>query len=116
MRRKHPLDSLDEDIREHIERETLENVDRGMSPEDARSAALRKFGNVTRIKEEAREVWSVIWLERLREDFRFSFRMMRKNRSFSAIALVTLALAIGANAVVFSVLNALVLRPLDVPH
>src|SRR5262249_14140866 len=52
----------------------------------------------------------------LREDFRFSFRMMRKNRSFTAIALVTLALAIGANVVVFSVLNALVLRPLDVPH
>jgi len=110
------LEDLDKDIREHIEAETLENIERGMSPEEARSPALRKFGNVTRVKEETREVWTFLWLELLREDVRFSFRMMRKSPSVTAIAVGTVALAIGANAVVFSVLNATILRPLDVPH
>jgi len=116
MRRKRMLEDLDKDIREHIEAETLENIERGMSPEEARYAALRKFGNVTRVKEETREVWTFLWLELLREDIRFSFRMMRKSPGVTAIAVVTVALAIGANAVVFGVLNALILRPLDVPH
>ena len=116
MRRKRMLEDLDKDIREHIEAETLENIERGMSPEEARYAALRKFGNVTRVKEETREVWTFLWLELLREDVRFSFRMMRKSPSVTAIDVGTVALAIGANAVVFSVLNALILRPLDVPH
>jgi predicted permease len=110
------LEALDQDIREHIEAEALENIERGMSPEEARYAALRKFGNVTRVKEETREVWTFLWLELLREDVRFSFRMMRKSPGVTAIAVVTVALAIGANAVVFGVLNALILRPLDVPH
>jgi len=64
-RRKRMLNDLDRDIRDFIERETQDNIDRGMSPEEARYAALRKFGNVSRVKEEAREVWSAVWLERL---------------------------------------------------
>ena len=115
MRRKRMLEGLDRDMREHIEAETLENIERGMSPEEARYAALRKFGNVTRVKEETREVWSFIWLEVL-QDVRFGFRMMRKSPGFTAVAIVTLAMAISANTVVFGVLNALILRPLDVPH
>jgi hypothetical protein len=64
-RRKRMLDDLDEDIREHIERETQDNIDRGTAPEEARYAAMRKFGNVTRVKEDVRDVWSFVWLEQL---------------------------------------------------
>jgi hypothetical protein len=62
-RRKRILDDLDQEIHDHIERETQDNIERVMSPEEARCAALRKFGNVTRVKEKAREVLSVVWLE-----------------------------------------------------
>ena len=73
-RRKRMLEDLDQDIRDHIERETQDNIERGMSPEEARYAALRKFGNVTRVKEETREVWSFGWLEQLVQDIRFGLR------------------------------------------
>src|SRR5216684_3282709 len=75
--RKHMLESLDQDIRDHIERETQDNIERGMTPEEAHFAALRKFGNVTRVKEEAREVWSFIWLERMLQDIHYGLRMLR---------------------------------------
>ena len=69
-----------ENIREHIEAETQDNIGRGMSPEEARYAALRKFGNVTRMKK-TREVWSFIWLEQLLQDIRRGFRALRKSRA-----------------------------------
>src|SRR6266853_5630146 len=76
-RRKRMLNDLDQDIRDHIEVETQDNIERGMTPEEARYAALRKFGNVTRVKEETREVWSFIWLEQLLQDIRLGFRVLR---------------------------------------
>ena len=78
-RRKRMMADLDQDIRDHIERETQDNIDRGMSPQEARYAALRKFGNVTQVKEETREVWSVVWLDRLLQDVRYGVRTLRKS-------------------------------------
>jgi predicted permease len=117
MRRgKRMLEDLDQDILDHIARETQDNMERGMSPEEARYAAMRKFGNVTRVKEETREVWSFVWLEQLLQDVRFTLRALRKNPGFALTAVVILALGIAANVIVFGVLQALVLRQLDVPH
>src|SRR6516225_2611547 len=75
-RRKRMMESLDQDIRDYIERETQDNIERGMPPEEAHYAALRKFGNVTRVKEGTWEVWSFGWLEQLWQDIRYGLRML----------------------------------------
>ena len=115
-RRKRMLDLLEDEIREHLERETQDNIDRGMSPKDAHYAALRKFGNVRRVKEQTHAVWTVPFLEQLLQDIRFGVRTLGRSPSVTIAAILAIALGVGINVGIFSVVNGLALRLLPVPR
>jgi hypothetical protein len=91
-----------------------DRMDKGETREEAERAALREFGKVVLVKEVTRDTWGLVWLERLRQDLRDSLRILRRNPLITAIAMFSLALKIGANTAIFSLLNALILRDLPV--
>jgi len=103
---------IDEEIASHLAEATEEYVQQGLSPEEARWAAQRSFGGVTQSKEVYRQVWSFGWLEDFSRDVRHAARTLRRGSAFATASAATLALAIGSSTAMFSVLNAVVLRPL----
>src|SRR5580698_10564053 len=104
---------LDRELRDHLERQIEENLAAGMNAAEARWAALRTFGNPALLREQARAAWSWTWLELLLRDVRYGVRTLARTPGFAAIAVLVMALGIGVNTAIFSVVHHILIEPLQ---
>ena len=116
FRRNQLYGDLGEEMRLHLEERTEQFMGEGMSRREAEQAARRAFGNATLLEERSREVWQFPLVESLAADLKLVFRRLGKSPGFAATVILTLAIGIGANAAVFSVLNSVLFKPLPYPH
>ena len=116
FRRNRSTELLNDEFQFHLDQQIAENLAAGMSREEARNAAMRTFGNPTFLKEETRDTWGWLWLEQFAQDLRYGIRVLRQRPGFTAAAVLAIALGVGINVGIFSVLNAAALRLLPVPR